>query len=60
MKGFLRKIRGLAADEEGQDIVEYAFLAAFIALVAAAILMQMAPLIENIYSTLLQALHDGQ
>lgn len=56
MRRFLAKMRGLCADEDGQDIVEYALLAAFIAIVAVAILVQMAPLIQGIYQRVLDAL----
>jgi Flp pilus assembly pilin Flp len=56
MRRFLSKMRGLFADEDGQDIVEYALLAAFIAIVAVAILVQMAPLIQGIYQQVLDAL----
>jgi Flp pilus assembly pilin Flp len=50
------KLRGLAADERGQDIVEYALLASFVALVAAAILIQMAPLLQGVYQRLMNYL----
>lgn len=56
MNRFFPKLRGLVADERGQDIVEYALLASFVALVAAAILIQMAPLIQGIYQRLLDFL----
>ena len=60
MRRFLSKMRGLVVEEEGQDIVEYALLAAFIAIVAVAILMEMAPLIQNIYTKVQLALQDAQ
>jgi Flp pilus assembly pilin Flp len=56
MNRFLSKMKGLVVEEEGQDIVEYALLAAFIAIVAVAILIQMAPLIQGIYQRVLDAL----
>ena len=56
MSRFLSKMKGLIVEEEGQDIVEYALLAAFIAIVAVAILVQMAPLIQGIYQRVLDAL----
>jgi len=56
MNRFLSKMKGLVVEEEGQDIVEYALLAAFIAIVAVAILVQMAPLIQGIYQRVLDAL----
>jgi Flp pilus assembly pilin Flp len=60
MSRFLSKMKGLVVEEEGQDIVEYALLAAFIAIVAVAILIQMAPLIQGIYQRVLEALSDAQ
>ncbi len=56
MRGLIPRLRGLATEEGGQDIVEYALLSAFIAIVAAAILIQMAPLIAGIYQRLLDFL----
>jgi Flp pilus assembly pilin Flp len=56
MRRLVSKIKGLVVEEEGQDIVEYALLAAFIAIVAVAILIQMAPLIQGIYQRVLDAL----
>lgn len=43
-------------DEEGQDIIEYGLLAAFIAIVAAVLLVLFATPIENIYQAILDAL----
>jgi Flp pilus assembly pilin Flp len=60
MSRFLSKMKGLVVEEEGQDIVEYALLAAFIAIVAVAILIEMAPLIQGIYERVLEALSDAQ
>lgn len=53
------KMRDLARDDEGQDIVEYALLAAFIAIVAAVILVNIAPLIEDIYTQIQEYLEEG-
>lgn len=56
MRSMFSKFRDLASDESGQDVVEYALLAAFVAIVAAAILIQMAPLIQGIYQRVLDFL----
>jgi len=59
MDALLKKMRGLFWDDEGQDIVEYALLAAFIAIVAAAILINIAPLLEDIYTQIQEYLEEG-
>ncbi len=56
MIGLPRGIMAFAFDEDGQDVVEYALLAAFIAIVAATILIQIAPLIQGIYQQVLDYL----
>jgi Flp pilus assembly pilin Flp len=56
MKRLSARLCGLSPEEQGQDIVEYALLSAFIAIVAAVILIQMAPLIQGIYQRLLDFL----
>ena len=59
MRRFLSKTRGLFVQEEGQDIVEYALLAAFIAIVAVLILVEIGPLIQGIYQDILDALGEA-
>jgi Flp pilus assembly pilin Flp len=59
MKRLFSKLERPVTDESGQDVVEYALLAAFIAMVAAVILIQMAPLIEGIYQRLLGFLEQA-
>ena len=59
MNALLSKICGLAADEDGQDIVEYALLAGFVALVAAVILSNIAPLLEDIYTQIQEYLEEA-
>lgn len=44
-------------DEEGQDIIEYGLLAAFIAIVAAVLLVFFKTPIENIYTRVLEYLN---
>lgn len=46
-------ISAFMRDEEGQDIIEYGLLAAFIAIVVAAILTLFAPELETIYTAIL-------
>jgi Flp pilus assembly pilin Flp len=53
------KMRGLVRGEDGQDIVEYALLAAFIAIVAAVILVNIGPLVEDIYTQVQEYLEEG-
>jgi len=52
----LKRLRSLFRDEEGQDMIEYALLAAFLSIVAIAILIVIAPLIEGIYQKVAAAL----
>ena len=59
MNRFVSKMKGLLVEEEGQDIVEYALLAAFIAIVAVAILVNIGPLIEDIYTQVQEALEEA-
>ena len=56
MKRLMTKMKGLLVQEEGQDIVEYALLAAFIAIVAAAILVSIGDELQIIYNDILAAL----
>jgi Flp pilus assembly pilin Flp len=59
MDTLLNKMRGLVWDDEGQDVIEYALLAAFIAIVAAVILTNIAPLLEDIYTQIQEYLEEG-
>jgi len=59
MDRFMSKVKGLLVEEEGQDIIEYALLAAFIAIVAVAILINIGPLIEDIYTQVQEALEEA-
>lgn len=49
-------IRNFVHDEEGQDIIEYGLLAAFIAIVAAVLLVLFKDPINNIYQRILDYL----
>lgn len=46
-------MRNFMRDEEGQDIIEYGLLAAFIAIVAAVLLVLFKDPINNIYTRIL-------
>ena len=46
-------------DEEGQDIIEYGLLAAFIAIVAAVLLVLFKTPLNNIYQKILNALNNA-
>ena len=46
----LLKLRTLAEDEEGQDLVEYALLAGFVAVAAGALLPAISTSISTIFS----------
>ncbi len=59
MKRFLSKMRGLAVEEEGQDMIEYALLGAFIAIVAVAVLILIGPEIERVYNKILTELQKA-
>ena len=50
-------IKNFIRDEEGQDIIEYGLLAAFIAIVAAVLLILFRDPINNIYARILQYLN---
>ena len=46
----LLKLRALAEDEEGQDLIEYALLAGFVAVAAGALLPAISTSISTIFS----------
>lgn len=50
-------VKNFIRDEEGQDIIEYGLLAAFIAIVAAVLLVLFKNPINNIYTRILQFLN---
>lgn len=52
-------VKNFIRDEEGQDIIEYGLLAAFIAIVAAVLLVLFKDPIYNIYRSILNALEDA-
>lgn len=52
-------VKNFIRDEEGQDIIEYGLLAAFIAIVVAAILFMMKTPLQGIYNKILNALNNA-
>jgi Flp pilus assembly pilin Flp len=52
----LRKLRNLFKDERGEDMIEYALLAAFISIAAIALLRAIGPLLVTIYTNVKNAL----
>lgn len=59
MKSALVALVNFLRDEEGQDIIEYGLLAAFIAIVVAAILILFSPELKTIYNAVLNALNSA-
>lgn len=59
MLKLLKAVPDFIRDEEGQDIIEYGLLAAFIAIVVAAILMLMDDQLKIIYNKILNALTNA-
>jgi Flp pilus assembly pilin Flp len=52
----MKALRTLLKREEGQDMIEYAVLAAFISIVAIAVIRLIGPLITTIYQNIVTAL----
>lgn len=57
MSNIASVLQSFLRDEEGQDIIEYGLLAAFIAIVAAVLLIQFSTPINAIYERILQYLN---
>lgn len=49
----------LVRDEQGQDIIEYGFLAAFLSIVALATIKLLAAPIKSLYETVYNAVKDA-
>ena len=59
MSTITTEIRKFLRDEEGQDIIEYGLLAAFIAIVVIAVLTQFSTPLTFIYQSILNALNSA-
>ena len=57
MKKFLVR---LVSEESGQDLIEYALLAAIIALAATVALLALGPEVKAVYSTVYTKLHEAK
>jgi pilus assembly protein Flp/PilA len=53
---FRMMVAGLFAREEGQDMVEYALLAALISIVAIAIILLIGPYLDNLFKDVVNGL----
>jgi pilus assembly protein Flp/PilA len=49
---FMTRPRAFVRDEEGQDLIEYALLAALISLVAVAVLTTAGAAVNNVFSSI--------
>ena len=54
-----RMIARLAKDDAGQDLIEYALLAAFVALGSVAALILLGPAIKTLFDTVVKKLGDA-
>ena len=52
----MRRLKNLLRKEDGQDMVEYALLAAFISIVAIVTIRNIGPLVDAIYQNVQSAL----
>ncbi len=59
MKKIITAISNFLRDEEGQDLIEYGLLAAFIAIVAVVLLVLFRSPINNIYLRILEYLNSA-
>lgn len=59
MSNFASSVAKFAQDEEGQDIIEYGLLAAFIAIVVAVLLVLFKDPLKGIYQKVLDALNKA-
>ena len=57
--GLLKLVQGLFRREEGQDMIEYALLAALISIVAIAIIILVGPYLDNLFEDVINALNSA-
>jgi pilus assembly protein Flp/PilA len=55
----MKLIRGLFPREEGQDMIEYALLAALISIVAIALILLVGPYLDNLFRDVINALNSA-
>ncbi|GAC1319857.1 MAG: hypothetical protein NVSMB22_03550 [Chloroflexota bacterium] len=56
---FRTLVERLASREEGQDMIEYALLAALISIVVIAIIIALGPYIQNLFQDVINALNSA-
>ena len=59
IRQFRNVIAGLFSREEGQDMIEYALLAALISIVAIAIIVLLGPYLDNLFKDVINALNSA-
>jgi Flp pilus assembly pilin Flp len=52
-------LRQCAGDEEGQDMIEYALLAALVSIVAIGVILLMGPYLKNIFQDIVNGLNGA-
>ena len=57
--GLLKLVLGLFRREEGQDMIEYALLAALISIVAIALILLVGPYLDNLFRDVINALNSA-
>jgi len=57
--GLLKLVQGLFRREEGQDMIEYALLAALVSIVAIAIILLVGPYLDNLFGDVINALNSA-
>jgi pilus assembly protein Flp/PilA len=57
--GLLKLVQGLFRREEGQDMIEYALLAALISIVAIALILLVGPYLDNLFRDVINALNSA-
>lgn len=55
----LKRLRNLVTDEEGQGMVEYALILALISIAAIAVILQIGPKIEKVFTNVNDALPEA-
>jgi pilus assembly protein Flp/PilA len=57
--GLLKPVHGLFEREEGQDMIEYALLAALISIVAIAVILLVGPYLDNLFRDVINAVNEA-
>jgi pilus assembly protein Flp/PilA len=57
--GLLKLAQGLYEREDGQDMIEYALLAALISIVAIAVILLVGPYLDNLFRDVINAVNEA-